>query len=260
MAVIRVPKVKNYTIMANFHLNDERLSLKAKGLLSFMLSKPDGWDYSLNGLISQVKEGKTAVLSALKELKKYGYLKVTRKNGVNGRYQYIYDVFEKPESGIPSSAPEMPSTQNQSMGTELQVNTDIVRTDKVRTERTNVGTAKAAPTRAFLEEKREQIRAEKTEAYKLALKLRDLILKNKPTRKIPKDWEIDWTIEIDRIHRLDSKSWEEIDRIIVWSQRDRFWRKNILSGGKLRQQFERLEDQREYEAEKRPTVVNLNEV
>ena len=260
MAVIRVPKVKNYTIMANFHLNDERLSLKAKGLLSFMLSKPDGWDYSLNGLISQVKEGKTAVLSALKELKKYGYLKVTRKNGVNGRYQYIYDVFEKPESGIPSSAPEMPSTQNQSMETELQVNTDIVSTDKVRTERTNVGTAKAAPTRVLLEKKLEKIRTEKPEASKLAARLKFLILKNKPNRKIPKEWELESIIEIDRLHRIDGRSWKDIARIIAWSQQDRFWRRNILSGRKLRQQFDRLEDQSDFEIDSRPTVVNLNEV
>ena len=58
MSVFRVEKNNNYTVMANYHLRDKELSFKAKGLLSYMLSLPEDWDYSLNGLASVSKECK----------------------------------------------------------------------------------------------------------------------------------------------------------------------------------------------------------
>ena len=58
MAVFKIEKNKNYTVMSNYHLRDKRMSLKAKGLLSFMLSLPEDWDYSINGLVKVSKEGK----------------------------------------------------------------------------------------------------------------------------------------------------------------------------------------------------------
>ena len=101
MSVIRVFKDKNYTVMSNIHLRDKNLSLKAKGLLSLMLSLPDDWSYSLAGLCVICKESETAVKSALNELKTNGYVVVNReepskKNG--GRICYSYDVYEKPIS------------------------------------------------------------------------------------------------------------------------------------------------------------------
>lgn len=101
MSVIRVFKDKNYTVMSNIHLRDKNLSLKAKGLLSLMLSLPDDWSYSLAGLCAICKESETAVKSALNELKTNGYVVVNREepskeNG--GRICYSYDVYEKPIS------------------------------------------------------------------------------------------------------------------------------------------------------------------
>ncbi len=61
MAVFKVEKIKNYTIMSNHHLQNKNLSLKAKGLLSFMLSLPENWDYSLAGLVKNSKESKTSI-------------------------------------------------------------------------------------------------------------------------------------------------------------------------------------------------------
>ena len=69
MAVIRVEKNSNYTTMSNKHLRDKRISLKAKGLLSQMLSLPDDWGYSVGGLASVNQEGEKAIISTLKELK-----------------------------------------------------------------------------------------------------------------------------------------------------------------------------------------------
>jgi len=99
MAVFRVNKNKNYTVMSNYHFKDKSLSLKAKGLLSQMLSLPDGWDYTVAGLCAINKESKPAITSALNELKQAGYLVVTKlmpNQTKSGRIEYIYDIHEKP--------------------------------------------------------------------------------------------------------------------------------------------------------------------
>ena len=100
MAVIRVNKTKDYTVMSNTHLKDKNLSLKAKGLLSIMLSLPNGWNYSIEGLIAICKEGERAVKSTLEELKKYKYLVTTKlypNQTKSKRIEYIYDIFENPK-------------------------------------------------------------------------------------------------------------------------------------------------------------------
>lgn len=94
-------KTKNYTVMSNEHLKDKSLSLKAKGLLSVMLSLPDTWDYSISGLVAICKESETAVKSTLNELKSCGYLVVTKKmpnETESGRIEYVYDIFEKAQT------------------------------------------------------------------------------------------------------------------------------------------------------------------
>lgn len=100
MPSFRVNKTKNYTVMSNYHLKDKRLSLKAKGLLSLMLSLPENWDYSVKGLVSLCKEGSSSVETGLKELKKYGYLsldKIPPSKTESGRFEYIYNIYECPD-------------------------------------------------------------------------------------------------------------------------------------------------------------------
>lgn len=94
--VFKIEKTKNYTVMSNYHLRDKNLSLKAKGLLSFMLSLPEDWDYSLNGLVSVSKESKKAIRSILNELKENGYLIVEQTREKNGQYKYNYIIYEVP--------------------------------------------------------------------------------------------------------------------------------------------------------------------
>lgn len=98
MAVFRVHKTGNYTVMSNHHLQDKDLSLSAKGLLSVILSLPPDWKYSINGLVQISKEGDKAIKSTLDELKKHGYLTVRRINPEHGhnRVRYEYDVYEEP--------------------------------------------------------------------------------------------------------------------------------------------------------------------
>ena len=102
MSVIRVNKNKDFVVMSNYHFKEKEMSLKAKGLLSEMLSLPDNWDYSIAGLVAINKENITSIKSTLEELKKFGYLKVTKllpNETKSGRIEYIYDVFEKKQEG-----------------------------------------------------------------------------------------------------------------------------------------------------------------
>lgn len=97
MAVFRVEKTKDFTVMSNFHLRDVELSLKAKGLLSLMLSLPEDWDYTTKGLARICKDGVDSITNALKELEHHGYLTRQRTRYENGRLGDItYTIHEKP--------------------------------------------------------------------------------------------------------------------------------------------------------------------
>lgn len=101
---MRVEKNRNYTTMSNYHLQDQRLSLKAIGLLSKILSLPDDWDYTVAGLAKKCREGKDAVRSAIEELEAAGYIVRRRTRGPDGSFagnEYI--VYECPQE--PSTAP-----------------------------------------------------------------------------------------------------------------------------------------------------------
>ncbi len=97
MAVFRIEKTRDFTVMSNFHLRDVELSLKAKGLLSLMLSLPDDWDYTTKGLARICKDGVDSITSALKELENHGYLTRQRTRYGNGRLGDItYTIHERP--------------------------------------------------------------------------------------------------------------------------------------------------------------------
>ena len=99
MAVFRVEKNANYTTMCNHHLRDQTLSLKAKGLLSMLLSLPDTWHYSVRGLAAISLEGVDGILTALKELETHGYLERRQLRQSNGRLgQTEYVIFEMPKT------------------------------------------------------------------------------------------------------------------------------------------------------------------
>jgi hypothetical protein len=105
-SVCRVNKNGNYTIMSNYHLRSKNLSLKAIGLMSKVLSLPDEWDYSIAGLTAICKEEESAIKSALKELKDWGYLSVTKlmpNETASGRIEYVYDFYEYSEKDKPDN-------------------------------------------------------------------------------------------------------------------------------------------------------------
>ena len=138
MAVVRVNKTSDFTVMSNTHFKEREMSLKAKGLLSLMLSLPDEWDYSVRGLVTLSKDGKASVMKALSELEEFGYLKMTRARGEAGKFAgYDYDVFEQPYTENPYTEnrdtdkryTENPYTENQP-----QLNTNILNTDFIKKE------------------------------------------------------------------------------------------------------------------------------
>lgn len=98
MSVMRVHKTANFTVMSNYHFKERKMSLKAKGLLSLMLSLPEDWDYSVAGLTTLSKDGKDGVMTALAELEKFGYLTRTRLVNDRGQFDGIeYNIFEQPQ-------------------------------------------------------------------------------------------------------------------------------------------------------------------
>lgn len=102
MAVFRVQKTQNYTIMSNHHLRNKALSLKAKGLLSLMLSLPEDWDYTTRGLASICKEGVDSVCATVRELEAAGYIIRRRIRDKNGQMRGMeYTVLEEPQPPQP---------------------------------------------------------------------------------------------------------------------------------------------------------------
>ena len=143
MAVIRVNKTSDYTVMCNLHLREKEMSLKAKGLLSLMLSLPDDWDYSIAGLCSICKEETRAIESALAELKKFGYLFVTKRmpnETESGRIEYTYDIYERPQTkselkqGVQKQPLEIQGVEIQGVEKSGQLNTNILSTNVQSTD------------------------------------------------------------------------------------------------------------------------------
>ena len=107
MAVFRVEKTRDYTVMANHHLRNRDLSLKAKGLLTMMLSLPDSWDFTLKGLSCISKEGVDAIREAIRELETAGYIIRNRSRNSNGQLgssEYVIYEHPQPISGNPTQA------------------------------------------------------------------------------------------------------------------------------------------------------------
>ena len=97
MAVFRVERTRDFTVMSNYHLRDKRLTLKAKGLLSMMLSLPEDWNYSTRGLAAICREGVDAIRGTLRELEKEGYVIRRQLRGPGGQIQDIeYLIYEQP--------------------------------------------------------------------------------------------------------------------------------------------------------------------
>lgn len=142
MAVFRIEKTRDYTVMSNHHLRNENLSLKSKGLLSMMLSLPENWNYTTRGLASICKEGTDSIGSALKELERAGYIVRNRLRDEKGKIVDVeYVIYETPHlpenddphTPLPDTAypdTENPDMDNPCPDNTAQLNKDIPITQK----------------------------------------------------------------------------------------------------------------------------------
>ena len=146
MAVFRIDKTRDYTVMSNHHLRNTELSLKAKGLLSLMLSLPDNWDYTTKGLARICKDGVDSICAAVRELEGHGYVLRERVRGVNGQLGSIeYTILEQPAEPSPERENPVqvkPILENPVLGkpeqeNRAQLNKDKSNTDLSITEQSN---------------------------------------------------------------------------------------------------------------------------
>ena len=145
MAVFRVEKNSGYTVMSNHHLRNRALSLKAKGLLSQMLSLPEDWDYTLQGLARINRESIDAIRQAIRELEQTGYIQRSRERDEKGRLRGAdYVIFELPQPIPASVSPtlenptlENPTQENPTLENPMQLNKDKLITEKQKKEGLN---------------------------------------------------------------------------------------------------------------------------
>ena len=155
MSVFRIERTKDYTVMSNCHLRDKRLSLKAKGLLSQMLSLPEDWDYTLSGLAYINLESKDAIRSAVNELESAGYIQrhqTVKTNGKFGANEYV--IYERPQPSSDKPLSENPTTEKPSTGitssdNPTQLNTKITNTKKQNTDLSNTHSILSADSDGF---------------------------------------------------------------------------------------------------------------
>ncbi len=129
MSVVRVHKNANFTVMSNHHFKEKKMSLKAKGLLSLMLSLPDDWDYSIAGLTTLSKDGRDGVMSALGELEKFGYLERERVTNDKGQFAGVeYNIYESPQEKPVSEKPNQENSTLEKPNSEkaTQLNTNSI--------------------------------------------------------------------------------------------------------------------------------------
>ena len=132
MAKVTVKKEQNFTIISNDIFKDTRLSFKAKGLLTTMLSCPPNWNYTIEGLSKISKDGKASIRSALAELEEFGYLERKQLRDEKGSFTDLeYVVYEKPKTENPIS--ENPTTDNPISENQTQLNTNKSNNDELNT-------------------------------------------------------------------------------------------------------------------------------
>ena len=195
MSVFRVEKNKGYTVMSNHHLRNHTLSLKAKGLLSQMLSLPDDWDYTLQGLAQINKESIDAIREAVRELERAGYIKRSRERDERGCLRgTVYTIYEQPHAEPTPEEPtqekpalnnptlEKPMLEKPTLENPMQLNKDKLITEKQKKEGLNTDSIPIhSPNPLPLDEDEaaapppERTGSRKETAYQI---YRDLILEN----------------------------------------------------------------------------------
>lgn len=184
MAVFRIERTRDYTVMSNHHLRNEKLSLKAKGLLSMMLSLPEDWNYTTRGLAKICKEGVDAIGAALRELESAGYIVRHQLRDKSGRISDTeYIIYEQPQIKEPDMPPpdmDLPGTENPYLDkpdTEkpAELNIEKSNTEKSITDRFSTD---SIPFREQTAAEPPERKGRDMESVQKAKNYRDLILEN----------------------------------------------------------------------------------
>ena len=200
MAVFRIERTRDYTVMSNHHLRDKALSLKSKGLLSMMLSLPEDWNYTTRGLAKICKEGVDAIGGALRELEAAGYIVRHQMRDRQGRISDTeYVIYEQPQPKAPDTA--SPDTENphlDSPDTEkpAELNIEKSKTQKSNTQGSSTDSIpfrETAAARPPERKGRDAMSVEEMQSY------RDLVLEN---------------IEYDHLCREFATYREDLDEIV----------------------------------------------
>ena len=184
MSVFRIEKIKDFTIMSNHHFKNKNLSLKAKGLLSLMLSLPEDWDYTIRGLASICKDGVDSISSAIKELEAEGYLireRVRHEDGSLGRMEYR--IHEQPIHGECLPYHQTPERRQQETSVRDTPNQESPIQDfpvqaKHAQSITNISSTKESSTDTTKEKKRLNARVREEQNAEQIRIYRDLIERN----------------------------------------------------------------------------------
>ena len=156
MAVFRIDKTRDYTVMSNHHLRNTELSLKAKGLLSLMLSLPENWDYTTKGLAAICKDGIDSISSCIRELEKHGYIIRERMRNEKGQLTTIeYTILEQPKNTPPER--EKPIRENPvldipAQAEPIQENTAQLNTNKSNIKELNTDISNTDPIKSYQKE------------------------------------------------------------------------------------------------------------
>lgn len=189
MAVFRVEKNHNYTVMSNHHLKNRELSLKSKGLLSQMLSLPDNWDYTLAGLAKINKEKVDAIRTAIWELEKFGYIHRTQTRDANGRMSKTeYIIYEAPQITSPileNPITAKPTTENSASDNPIQLNTNLFNKKESNNNLSIMNTSN--PIQSNPKRNTDRNGMDEIEAYRKIIKENieyDILINNNPMEKI----------------------------------------------------------------------------
>ena len=176
MSVFRVEKTKGYTVMSNHHLRNHALSLKAKGLLSQMLSLPEDWDYTLKGLAQINKESIDAIREAVRELERAGYIKRSRERDERGCLRgTVYTIYEQPHAEPTPEEPtqEKPMLDKPTLENPTQLNTESTKKRKRQSKDSSI--TDSIPFPSGFPDAPAQKRTETKESFESC---RELILEN----------------------------------------------------------------------------------
>lgn len=251
----------NFTILANVTLCDANLSWEARGMLAFLLSKPDHWVVNVKHLVKESPSaGRDKVYSILKELETHGYLTQERLRDESGHYadteRVVHEISTTAISGFAVSGSAVSGKSGDIVSTEVKKELNLENSNIVQTLRShspeasdhggsslpsNLSTPSHSPAVASAQKASkgdaEILTPVRAEAVRLCNLLSALMVDNGCKEpNITKRWvdEMEWLM------RKDDRSPEEVEDIIRWCQADSFWKANIRSSKKLREKFDAL--------------------